>query len=103
MAPSWAHRDGRATQAGLLGSRTGHGAATGWLALLLVLEATETDRVRQCGGAVDTKRGRAAATVARPLGCTASAGERVLERLEDRAWSSGSVCRRRPASRTARG
>ncbi|MET8183119.1 hypothetical protein [Streptomyces sp. NPDC005336] len=52
--------------------------------LLLVLEARETGRVRQCGGAVDTKRGRAAATVARLLGCTASAGERVLERLEDR-------------------
>ncbi|MYU26370.1 hypothetical protein [Streptomyces sp. SID8352] len=50
---------------------------------LLVLEARETGRVRQCGGTMDTKRGRAAATVARLLGCTASAGERVLERLED--------------------
>ncbi|WP_308381675.1 hypothetical protein [Streptomyces sp. OfavH-34-F] len=85
MAPGWSHRDGRVTPAGLIGTRTGRGAATDRLALLLlVLEARETGRVRQCGGTVDTKRGRAAATVARLLGCTASAGERVLERLEDR-------------------
>ncbi len=85
MAPGWRHRDGRVTPAGLLGTRTGRGAATDRLALLLlVLEARETGRVRQCGGKVDTKRGRAAATVARLLGCSASAGERVLERLEDR-------------------
>ncbi|MEU9157953.1 hypothetical protein AB0D59_47385 [Streptomyces sp. NPDC048417] len=84
MAPGWAHRDGRVTPAGLLGPRTGRAAATDRLALLLlVLEARETGRVRQCGGTVDTRRGRAAATVARLLGCTASAGERVLERLED--------------------
>jgi hypothetical protein len=85
MGPGWTHRDGSVTPAGLIGTRTGRGAATDRLALLLlVLEARETGRVRQCGGAVDTKRGRAAATVARLLGCTASAGERVLERLEDR-------------------
>lgn len=85
MAPGWKHRDGRVTPAGLIGTRYGRGAATDRLALLLlVLEARETGRVRQCGGTVDTKRGRAAATVARLLGCTASAGERVLERLEDR-------------------
>ncbi|MGW0607818.1 hypothetical protein [Streptomyces sp. NPDC002640] len=85
MAPGWKHRDGRVTPAGLIGTRTGRGAATDRLALLLlVLEARETGRVRQCGGAVDTRRGRAAATVARLLGCTAAAGERVLERLEDR-------------------
>ncbi|MFD0009028.1 hypothetical protein ACFVJ4_42690 [Streptomyces sp. NPDC127178] len=85
MAPGWVHRDGRVTPAGLLGSRTGRAAATDRLALLLlVLEARENGRVRQCGGTVDTRRGRAAATVARLLGCTASAGERVLGRLEDR-------------------
>ncbi|MEV7683244.1 hypothetical protein AB0O64_32585 [Streptomyces sp. NPDC088341] len=85
MAPGWTHRDGSVTPAGLIGTRTGRGAATDRLALLLlVLEARETGRVRQCGGTVDTKRGRAAATVARLLGCTASAGERVLERLEER-------------------
>jgi DNA-binding MarR family transcriptional regulator len=85
MAPGWRRRDGRVTPAGLIADRTGRGAATDRLALLLlVLEARETGRVRQCGGAVDTKRGRAAATVARLLGCTASAAERVLERLEGR-------------------
>ncbi|WPO76261.1 hypothetical protein [Streptomyces sp. KN37] len=85
MAPGWTHRNGSITPAGLIGTRTGRGAATDRLALLLlVLEARETGRVRQCGGTVDTKRGRAAATVARLLGCTASAGERVLERLEER-------------------
>ena len=85
MAPGWAHRDGRVTPAGLIGTRTGRGAATDRLALLLlVLEARETGRVRQCGGTVDSRRGRAAATVSRLLGCTAAAGERVLERLEDR-------------------
>ncbi|MEU9858641.1 hypothetical protein [Streptomyces sp. NPDC047974] len=85
MAPGWKHKDGRITPAGLIGTRTGRGAATDRLALLLlVLEARETGRVRQCGGTVDTRRGRAAATVARLLGCTASAGERVLERLEAR-------------------
>lgn len=85
MAPGWKHKDGRVTPAGLIGTRTGRGAATDRLALLLlVLEARETGRVRQCGGRVDSKRGRAAATVARLLGCKVSAGERVLERLEDR-------------------
>ncbi|MGW4359467.1 hypothetical protein ACWEKU_12005 [Streptomyces californicus] len=85
MAPGWQHQGGRVTPPGLIGTRTGRAAATDRLALLLlVLEARETGRVRQCGGSVDIKRGRAAATVARLLGCTASAGERVLERLEDR-------------------
>ncbi|MEU1769509.1 MULTISPECIES: hypothetical protein [Streptomyces] len=85
MAPGWTHRDGRVTPAGLLGSRTGRGAPTDRLALLLlVLEARETGRVRLCGGTVDTKRGRPAVTLARLLGCKAAAGERVLERLEDR-------------------
>ncbi|MGW7109587.1 hypothetical protein ACWGHU_25920 [Streptomyces xanthophaeus] len=85
MAPGWTLKSGRVIPAGLIGTRTGRGAATDRLALLLlVLEARETGRVRQCGGTVDTKRGRAAATVARLLGCTASAGERVLERLEER-------------------
>ncbi|MFC9131874.1 hypothetical protein ACFT4A_34265 [Streptomyces sp. NPDC057099] len=85
MAPGWTHKDGRVTPAGLLGPRTGRAAATDRLALLLlVMEARENGRVRQCGGTVDTKRGRAAATVARLLGGKASTGERVLERLEDR-------------------
>ncbi|WP_331734462.1 MULTISPECIES: hypothetical protein [unclassified Streptomyces] len=85
MAPGWAHRDGRVTPAGLLGTRTGRGAATDRLALLLlVLKARETGRVRLCGGTVDTKRGRPAATLARLLGCSVGAAERVLKRLEER-------------------
>ncbi|MGW2989932.1 hypothetical protein [Streptomyces goshikiensis] len=82
FAPGWSHRDGSVTPAGLLGTRTGRGAATDRLALLLLaLEATKTGRVRMCAGAINSKRGRAAATLARLLGCTHSAGERILSRL----------------------
>ncbi|WP_050987595.1 hypothetical protein OG582_39355 (plasmid) [Streptomyces anulatus] len=85
MGPGWTHRDGRVTSAGLIGTRTGRGAATDRLALLLlVLEARETGRVRLCGGSVDTKRGRAAATLARLMGCTAAAAAGILGRLEGR-------------------
>ncbi|MCX4554280.1 hypothetical protein [Streptomyces sp. NBC_01500] len=84
MAPGWVHRDGSVTPAGLLGPRTGRGAATDRLALLLlVLEARENGWVRLSGGSVDTRRGRPVATLARLLGCTVSAAEQVLERLED--------------------
>ncbi|MFJ4966782.1 hypothetical protein ACIP6P_30760 [Streptomyces sp. NPDC088729] len=84
MAPGWAHRDGSVTPAGLLGLRTGRGAATDRLALLLlVLEARENGWVRQRGGSVDTRRGRPVATLARLLGCTVPRAEQVLERLED--------------------
>ncbi|WP_331719973.1 hypothetical protein [Streptomyces sp. NBC_00147] len=90
MAPGWKHRDNRVTPAGLIGTRTGRGSATDRLALLLlVMEARENGRVRQCGGAVDTKRGRAAATLARLMGCTAAAAEGILGRLEEREL----VCR----------
>ncbi|MFE8978579.1 hypothetical protein ACFYM7_34935 [Streptomyces cyaneofuscatus] len=85
MGPGWKHRDGRVTPAGLIGTRTGRGAATDRLALLLlVLEARATGRVRLCGGSVDTKRGRAAATLARLMGCTAAAAAGILGRLEGR-------------------
>ncbi|WP_327372298.1 hypothetical protein [Streptomyces sp. NBC_01217] len=85
MAPGWVHKDNRVTPAGLIGTRTGRGAATDRLALLLlVLEARATGRVRLCGGSVDTKRGRAAATLARLMGCTAAAAAGILGRLEER-------------------
>ncbi len=85
MGPGWKHRDGRVSPAGLIGTRTGRAAATDRLALLLlVLEARESGRVRLCGGSVDTKRGRAAATLARLMGCTAAAAAGILERLEER-------------------
>ncbi|MDX3342724.1 hypothetical protein V5N34_32005 [Streptomyces baarnensis] len=85
MGPGWKHRDGRVSPAGLIGARTGRGAATDRLALLLlVLEARESGRVRLCSGAVDTKRGRAAVTLARLMGCTAAAAAGILGRLEGR-------------------
>ncbi|WEH43988.1 hypothetical protein [Streptomyces sp. AM 2-1-1] len=83
MAPGWARRDRSVTPAGLLGERTGRGAATERLALLLlVLEARENGWVRLRGGRVDTQRGRPVATLARLLGCTVWVAEGVLERLE---------------------
>ena len=97
-APGWRHRDGSVTRAGLLGpDRRGRGAATDRLALLLlVLEASSRGRVRRCGGRVDPRRGRLATTVARLMGCSPAAGERVLERLEE----AGVVERRRKRTGT---
>ena len=70
MSPTRSPRGGIHTTAGLLNGRTGRGASTDRLALLLlVLEAAATGRVRLRGGSVDTHRGRAAATLARLLGC----------------------------------
>lgn len=84
MAPGWTLKSGEVIPSGLLAARTGKGAPTDRLALLLlVLEAREDGRVRQCGGVVKGQRGRAAVTLARLLGCTAAAAERVLERLEE--------------------
>ena len=84
MAPGWAHRDGRVTPAGLLGARTGHGAATDRLALLLlVLETARNGQVRLCGGRVQKRYGRPVVTLARMLGHSPSRAERVLARLED--------------------
>ncbi|WP_438490713.1 hypothetical protein [Streptomyces sp. S186] len=81
-APGWAHSDGTQTLPGLLGRRTGRGAATDRLALLLaVLESRPTGVVRLCGGAVDV-HGRPAATLARLLGCSSAAGAQVLGRLQ---------------------
>ncbi|MGW3563547.1 hypothetical protein ACWDSL_06540 [Streptomyces sp. NPDC000941] len=83
FGPGWTHRDGSVTPAGLLAWRTGPGAATDRLALLLlVLETNSAGRVRLCGGTVDTHRGRAAATLSRLLGCGVDGAERILERLE---------------------
>lgn len=98
MAPADGGRDGAGLEAqgrvgdcaGAVGVADAAGAATDRLALLLlVLEAGESGRVRLCGGTVDTRRGRCAATLARLLGCSAAAGEGVLERLE----AAGAVSR----------
>ncbi|MGW5353393.1 hypothetical protein ACWERV_23140 [Streptomyces sp. NPDC004031] len=98
MRPAIAYRDGRAGQAGLLGARTGRGAATDRLALLLLLlEASEQGRVRLCGGAVVRRYGRAVTTLARLLGCGLDGAAGSLRRLAD----AGLVERvRRPDGRT---
>ena len=84
FAPGWIHRDGTVTPPGLLGKRTGGGAATDRLALLLlVLSARPDGTVRLCPGAVQRRYGRAATTVARLLGCKPAGGQKVLERLVD--------------------
>ncbi|WP_411138023.1 hypothetical protein [Streptomyces sp. C10] len=78
FAPGW----GGKTAPGLLASRTGRGAATDRLALLLMtLDTTAEGRVRLCGGVADRQRGRPAVTLARMLGCTPSGAEGVLGRL----------------------
>ncbi|GAB3127508.1 hypothetical protein GCM10027160_52260 [Streptomyces calidiresistens] len=81
IGPGWRHRDGSVTEPGILGSRTGHGAATERLALVRAVLAGRPDgTVRMCGGPVDA-RGRAATTVGRLLDTDSQAGERVLEQL----------------------
>ncbi len=83
FAPGWGQ--GTGTPPGLLAGRQGRGAATDRLALLMVVLETRADGwTRLCGGSVTTRRGRAAATVARLLGCSAAGGEQVLRRLRAR-------------------
>ncbi|MFE2551959.1 hypothetical protein ACFXGI_25895 [Streptomyces sp. NPDC059355] len=82
FGPGWTHRDGSVTPAGLLAGRTGRGAATDRLGLLLmVLSSNAEGWLRLCPGKVDPARGRPAATVARLLGCSPAAGAKVLKRL----------------------
>ena len=84
FAPGWTHEGGRVTPAGMLADRTGRGAATDRLGLLLmVLSSNSKGWLQLCSGSVDTERGRPAATVARLLGCSPAAGAKVLSRLEE--------------------
>ncbi|MFE9679441.1 hypothetical protein ACFYO5_35930 [Streptomyces sp. NPDC006259] len=84
FGPGWAPKDKAPVPAGLLAGRTGRGAATDRLGLLLmVLTTGSAGWLQLCPGSVDTSRGRPAATVARLLGCTAAAGAKVLKRLEE--------------------
>ncbi|MER7826955.1 hypothetical protein ABTX85_30845 [Streptomyces sp. NPDC096097] len=97
FAPGWVHKDGRVTPAGLLAERTGRGAATDRLGLLLmVLSSNAKGWLQLCSGSVDTERGRPAATVARLLGCSPAAGAKVLSRLQEQDVLS--VDRRETAS-----
>ncbi|WP_254404979.1 hypothetical protein [Streptomyces sp. AC627_RSS907] len=85
FAPGWTHEGGRVTPAGMLADRTGRGAATDRLGLLLmVLSSNAKGWLQLCSGTVDTERGRPAATVARLLGCSPAAGAKVLSRLQKR-------------------
>ncbi|MFD4595728.1 hypothetical protein [Streptomyces rubiginosohelvolus] len=69
FAPGWNHKDGRVTPAGMIADRTGRGAATDRLGLLLmVLSSNSKGWLQLCSGSVDSERGRPAATVARLLG-----------------------------------
>ncbi|MEU8622655.1 hypothetical protein [Streptomyces sp. NPDC048623] len=97
FAPGWEHKDGRVTPAGMLADRTGRGAATDRLGLLLmVLSSNSKGWLQLCSGSVDSERGRPAATVARLLGCSPAGGAKVLSRLQEQ--NVVSVDRRETAS-----
>lgn len=81
FGPGWAPKDKVPVPAGLLAGRTGRGAATDLLGLLLTAGSAGWMQLRP--GAVDTGRGRPAAAVARLLGCTAAAGAKVFKRLQE--------------------
>lgn len=84
FAPGWADKDGRVARAGMLADRTGRGAATDRLGLLLmVLSSNSKGWLQLCSGSVDTERGRPAATAARLLSCSPAAGAKVLSRLQE--------------------
>ncbi|CAL9672242.1 hypothetical protein [Streptomyces sp. enrichment culture] len=68
---------------GLMGTRTGRGAATDRLAfLLLVLDTSATGEVRLIDGPVDSQRGRISATIAALLGCGLPGASKIADRLE---------------------
>ncbi|MEU6482028.1 hypothetical protein ABZ858_35180 [Streptomyces sp. NPDC047017] len=97
FAPGWAHKDGRVTPPGMLADRTGRGAATDRLGLLLmVLSSNSKGWLQLCSGSVDSERGRPAATAARLLGCSPAGGAKLLSRLQEQDVLS--VDRRETAS-----
>lgn len=83
FGPGWAPEGREPTPPGLLAGRTGRGAATDRLGLLLlVLNTRASGWLRLCGGSIVKQEGRAAATLARLLGCSPAAARKVLTRLE---------------------
>ncbi|WP_238431837.1 hypothetical protein [Streptomyces cavernae] len=97
FGPGWAPEGKEPTPPGLLASRTGKGAATDRLGLLLmVLNTRASGWLQLCGGSVRKKEGRGAATLARLLGCSASGARKVLARLT----KAGVVSRGRKATVT---
>lgn len=98
FGPGWTPKDKAPVPAGMLASRTGRGAATDRLGLLLMTLSTNSRGWLQlCPGSVDTSRGRPAATVARLLGCSPAGGAKVLKRLEDQGVAD--VARKETGSR----
>jgi hypothetical protein len=98
FGPGWTPKGKDPVPAGMLAGRTGRGASTDRLGLLLmVLSTGQRGWLQLCPGTVDTGRGRPAATVARLLGCTPEAGGKVLGRLQKHGVVE--VVRRETASR----
>ncbi|WP_345515870.1 hypothetical protein [Streptomyces yanii] len=97
FGPGWAPKDKEPTLPGLLAGRTGKGAATDRLGLLLMVLSTRTSGwLRLCVGSVMKRDGRGAATLARLLGCSPSGARKVLGRLTE----AGVVARERKATAT---
>ncbi|MER6288475.1 hypothetical protein [Streptomyces sviceus] len=93
----WTPEGKEPTPPGLLAGRTGKGAATDRLGLLLmVLNTRASGWLQLCGGSVRKKEGRGAATLARLLGCSPSGARKVLARLTE----AGVVARQRRATVT---
>ncbi|WP_216586605.1 hypothetical protein [Streptomyces brasiliscabiei] len=97
FGPGWAPEDKDPTPPGLLAGRTGKGAATDRLGLLLmVLNTRASGWLQLCGGSVKKKEGRGAATLSRLMGCSPSGARKVLARLTE----AGVVARGRKATST---
>ncbi|WJY43237.1 hypothetical protein QT196_38920 (plasmid) [Streptomyces sp. P9-2B-2] len=97
FGPGWSPKDKEPTLPGLLADRTGRGAATDRLGLLLmVLNTRASGWLQLCGGSVKKREGRGAATLARLLGCSPSGARKVLARLTE----AGVVARQRKATGT---
>ncbi|MEU4655114.1 hypothetical protein AB0G32_14440 [Streptomyces sp. NPDC023723] len=80
----WTPKDKEPTPPGLLAGRTGKGAATDRLGLLLlVLNTRASGWLQLVGGSVKKREGRGAATLARLLGCSPSGARKVLARLTE--------------------
>lgn len=97
FGPGWTPEGKEPTPPGLLAGRTGKGAATDRLGLLLmVLHTRASGWLQLCGGSVRKKEGRGAATLARLLGCSPSGARKVLARLTE----AGVVARQRKSTVT---
>lgn len=97
FGPGWTPEDKEPTPPGLLAGRTGKGAATDRLGLLLmVLNTRASGWLQLCGGSVNKREGRGAATVARLMGCSPAGARKVLARLSE----AGVVARGRKETST---